>query len=337
MALRLIEMVLPEADGEKVRELLKEREMVEHRQIHLPDGKVLVRILLESNQSEAVLDLLDQQYAGWHNNRLVMIPVQATLPRNQSLMSSAPGRKLRKAIIPERISIEELYENIKDAAHCSRVYLSMAIMSTIVATVGLLRDSAAIIIGAMVIAPLLGPNMALALGATLGDLSLLRRAILTTLAGVAVSLVLSVIFGAFMHLDPNLEAIISRTHVGLGDIAVALASGCAGALAFTTGVSAVMIGVMVAVALLPPLVVFGLLLGNGLLELALGALLLFFVNLICINLAGMITFLIQGIHPAIFWEKGHIIKAKRVAITLWILLLAALILLSMLLPKGFIY
>jgi hypothetical protein len=102
--------------------------------------------------------------------------------------------------------------------------------------------------------------------------------------------------------------------VGLGDIAVALASGCAGALAFTTGVSATLIGVMVAVALLPPLVTFGLLLGGGNLDLATGALSLFLMNLICVNLAGVATFLVQGIRPASWWEKdqaGNAIAALK--------------------------
>jgi uncharacterized hydrophobic protein (TIGR00341 family) len=138
----------------------------------------------------------------------------------------------------------------------------MVVLSTIVAAVGLYYNSAAIIIGAMVIAPLLGPNMALSLGTTLGDLSLLHRAILTALAGIATTMVLSVIIGMLVQVDPASPELALRNGVGLGDIAVALASGCAGALAFTMGVSTTLIGVMV--ALLPPLVAFGLLLGGSL-------------------------------------------------------------------------
>ncbi|HBZ55020.1 MAG TPA: TIGR00341 family protein, partial [Syntrophobacteraceae bacterium] len=115
---------------------------------------------------------------------------------------------------------------------------------------------------------------------------------------------------------------------------VALASGSAGALAFTTGVSATLIGVMVAVALLPPLVTFGLLLGGGHTELSMGALSLFLVNLICVNLAGVITFLIQGIRPATMWEKDRALKATRIAIALWVALLAALVGMMLLLRKG---
>ena len=223
---------------------------------------------------------------------------------------------------------------VKNGAQCSRIYLAMVVLSTIVAAIGLHQNSVAIIIGAMVIAPLLGPNVALALGTTLGDLSLLRRALLTALAGIAAAMVLSVIIGALWHVDPALSEVAARTRVRLDDAAVALASGCAGALAFTTGVSAALIGVMVAVALLPPLVTFGLLLGGGHPVLAMGALSLFLLNLICVNLAGVATFLVQGIHPASWWEKDRAVKATRVAIGLWVGLLAALGGMIMLIRNG---
>jgi uncharacterized hydrophobic protein (TIGR00341 family) len=127
---------------------------------------------------------------------------------------------------------------------------------------------------------------------------------------------------------------MSRTQVVPGEIVVALASGCAGALAFTTGVSAALVGVMVAVALLPPLVAFGLLLGGGEPALAMGALSLFLVNLICVNLAGVTTFLVQGIRPATWWEKDRAVKATRIAIGLWAALLTALIAMIVLFRKG---
>jgi uncharacterized hydrophobic protein (TIGR00341 family) len=158
--------------------------------------------------------------------------------------------------------------------------------------------------------------VALSLRTTLGDLSLLRHALLTALAGIATTMVFSVIIGVLVHVNPASPEVASRNGVGLGDVAVALASGCAGALAFTTGVSATLIGVMVAVALLPPLLTFGLLLGGGHSAFAMGALSLFLMNLICVNLAGVMTFLVQGIRPAIWWEKDRAVKATRLAILL---------------------
>jgi uncharacterized hydrophobic protein (TIGR00341 family) len=334
MALRLIEMVLQEKDGAEVRELLKEHKVLEHRQIRLPDGEVLVRILLDAERNEAVLDLLEKHYTGEDGGRVVILPVEATLPRAEPEPAAAPGQPALEETPPGRIGREELYEDIKYAAQSSRVYLAMTVLSTVVAAIGLRHNSVAIIIGAMVIAPLLGPNMALALGTTLGDLSLLRRAVLTAPAGIGTATVLSVIIGVLVHVDPTLSEIVSRTRVGMGDIVLALASGCAGALAFTTGVSATLIGVMVAVALLPPLVTFGLLMGNGQPVLATGALSLFLMNLICVNLAAVTTFLVQGIRPVTWWEKDRAVKATRIAIGLWVILLAGLVGMILFLRRG---
>jgi len=333
MALRLIEMVLQEKNSEKIQELLKEHKVLENRQVRLSDGEILVRILLEAEQSEPILDLLEQQCANMEEARVVILPVEATLPRDKIELVDSPEQQQPEKK-KSRISREELYEDIKDAARCSWVYLAMTVLSTIVAVVGFYNNSVAIIIGAMVIAPSIGPSMALSLATTLGDLSLLWRAFLTGLAGVGTSMVLSVIIGSIVHVDPTLTEVASRTSVGLGDITVALAAGCAGALAFTTGVSATLIGVMVAVALLPPLVAFGMLLGSGQLALSLGALSFFFMNMICVNLAGIITFLVQGILPATWWEKGRAKKATFIAIGLWVFLLTVLIGLILLIRRG---
>jgi uncharacterized hydrophobic protein (TIGR00341 family) len=338
MALRLLEMVLQEKDGAGVRELLNKCKVLEHRQIRLVGGEVLVRILLDAEQSETVLDLLEKRYSGGEGNRVVILPVEATLPREQAEPEpeAAPASEQSppEEKPPERISREELYEDIKSGARLSRVYMAMVLLSTIVAAIGLNQNSVAIIIGAMVIAPLLGPNVALSLGITLGDLALLRHALVTALAGIAAALALSVIFGVLLKVDPILPELAARTWVGLGDVAVALASGAAGALAFTTGVSATLIGVMVAVALLPPLVTSGLLLGGGHPALATGAFSLFLVNLICVNLAGVTTFVLQGIKPTSWWEKDRAVKATRIAIALSVVLLAVLVGMILLVRKG---
>jgi uncharacterized membrane protein len=81
----------------------------------------------------------------------------------------------------------------------------------------------------------------------------------------------------------------------------------------------------VAVSLLPPLVTFGLLLGSGFLPEAIGALLLFLVNVICVNLSGVVTFLAQGIAPRSWWEAKMARRATKIAIILWVLILAVLI------------
>jgi uncharacterized hydrophobic protein (TIGR00341 family) len=327
MALRLIEIILKKKDAKDLRKLLKNEKVLDHTELNLPDDEVMVRVLLDAEQNEVVLDLLEKFYSHGQYNRVIILPVEATLPRAKI----AP--EVASVTQHDRISREELYEDIKDSAHCSKVYLAMIILSTIVASVGLCKNSVAIIIGAMVIAPMLGPSMALALATTLGDLALLKRSLLTGLAGVATAMVFSTVIGVIVSIDPATKEIASRTLVGWSDLVVAFASGCAGALAFTSGVSATLIGVMVAVALLPPLVTFGLLLGSGYPLLAVDALLLFLMNIICVNIAGVLVFLAQGISPLSWYERNRAKNATRTAIGMWIFVFVILIVLVILLGK----
>ena len=95
---------------------------------------------------------------------------------------------------------------------------------------------------------------------------------------------------------------------------MALASGGAGALAFTAGVPTVLVGVMVAVALLPPLASLGLLLGSGYSLPALKAGLLLITNIICVNLAGVVVFWIQGVRPTSWWEEKQAQRATKISI-----------------------
>ena len=121
--------------------------------------------------------------------------------------------------------------------------------------------------------------------------------------------------------------------IGIGDIILALAAGSAGALSFTTGVPTTLIGVMVAVALLPPLVTCGMLVGSGYMKDAFYALLLVFTNIICINLAGVLTFVLQGIKPLTWWEADKAKKATKIAIMLWVFLLLMLLIIILVSQK----
>jgi uncharacterized hydrophobic protein (TIGR00341 family) len=330
MALRLIEIVLPDENSEGVQGLLKEQQLLGIWYERLSEGQTLVKILLLAEKTEAVLDILEKNFSMINGFRTIILPVEASIPRPEPKEETLPEKEepppeKGPEIKVARISREELYEDIIDTTKLSNIYIAMVLLSSLVAAFGLLSNNVAVIIGAMVIAPMLGPNVALSLATTLGDIALARIALKANVAGILLALVISVFTGFILSVDPDIPEIASRTKVGLDGIVIALASGSAGVLAFTTGVSAILIGVMVAVALLPPLVAFGLLLGSGHQLLALGALLLFLVNIICINLAGVVTFLAQGIHPKTWWEAEKAKKATRIAIALWIILLSALI------------
>ncbi|MCK4998898.1 MAG: TIGR00341 family protein, partial [Anaerohalosphaera sp.] len=261
--------------------------------------------------------------------RIVIVAVEATIPRIEKPKETEPEIKqpLAKKLQYARVSREELHNDILESSQLSWLFVVMVALSSVVAAIGLLRNNAAVVIGAMVIAPLLGPNVALALASTLGDVELARTARKSNIVGIALPLVLAALTGMIFANGTLSQEIISRTEVNLSDIVLALAAGCAATLSFTMAMSGTLIGVMVAVALLPPLVTFGILLGCAEWQLALGAGLLFATNLICINLAGVMTFLAQGVRPLWWWDKQRAKKATKQAMITWLICLAILIIL----------
>ncbi len=327
-SLRMVEIFLQGSGGEMVEEVLKDFPLVGLWHQEASDDLSITKVLLHADKTEAVLDELQKHFGQSGGFRVVLTQVEATLPRpevpEKEAAQEEPLEKEKPRIRGSRISREELYSDIEETSRPSWVFVTMVFLSTIVATIGLLKDSVAVIIGAMVIAPLLGPNVALALATALGDAHLAWRSVKANLTGVLIALGISLSAGYLFTIDASTPEILARTRVDLGDILLALASGSAGALAFTTGVAASLIGVMVAVALLPPLVTTGLMLGSGHYGLALGAFLLLGTNVICINLSGVITFLAQQVRPNTWWEKNKAKKASRIAIMLWTILLMAL-------------
>lgn len=330
MALRLIELILPEDYLKHSQDVLKDCQASGIWYERLEENKILVRILLTAEKTEEAMDTFEKHFSNVDGFRIILFPVEASIPRPEEpeeeptkSVEIPPEQKLASNI--GRISREELYNDIVDSAKITKVYLIMVALSSIVAAIGLLHNNVAIIIGAMVIAPLIGSNIALSLSTTLGDINLARNSLKTLIVGVLTALVIALSLGFIFKVNPKIPEITSRTMIGIGDIILALAAGCAGALSFTTGISTTLIGVMVAVALLPPLVTCGMLVGAGFWQDAFNASLLVFTNIICINLAGVITFLLQGIKPLTWWEEDKAKKATKIAIMLWVSLLLMLL------------
>ena len=198
----------------------------------------------------------------------------------------------------------------------------MIILSSIVAGAGLIGNSPAVIIGSMVIAPLLGPNVALAFSISVGDVDLFKESIKHFLLGVLIALSLGIVQGLVIPFPENTGELLSRTNIGFLDLLLAFCSGIAGVLSLVVGANTTLVGVMIAVALMPPLVSFGILLGRGEPVLAVSALLLFLANVIVINLAGILTFRLEKVEPKHYFHQQVTRKKAKLLITLWILTLA---------------
>lgn len=337
MALRLIQ-ILPPSDFKDHESLIDHDVVVDSWIEREEKGRTTINLLADVELTENILNKLDQQFSTDEDYRIILLPVSATLPSyvpdeeeddedGEQIQRNLPGDEEEETEDDKRvkrISREELYEEIKKGVDSSWVYLLLIALSVVVAANGLIRNSGAMVIGAMVIAPILGPNVGLALATTLGDKALLKRALKSIFYGFSLALLLSVLMGLVINFDETVYEIASRTSVSFADIALGLAAGVAGCLSFTRGVSAAVIGVMVAVALLPPLVATGLLLGSGLVELAMGAGLLTITYIICVNLAGVLTFFMMGIKPQSFIKQKEGEELSLYAIIVWAIMLIML-------------
>ena len=323
--MKLIEVISDEAVTETVADIARKNNAVDFRLAQKnEEGRQAMRILLQNEAVQSVLDALQTVVNAHPTSRIIVMPVEATLPLPAEIKS------LKKATSTSR---EALYDSVSNDVKLNSNFIILVILSTLVAAIGLIENNVAVVIGAMVIAPLLGPNLALGLGTALGDVDLMRKALKTNLVGVGVCISLSIVIGVSWPFDINSPELLARTDVGLDSLALALASGAAAALSLTTGLSSVLVGVMVAVALLPPAATFGLMLGHGEYQLASGAILLLIANVVCVNLATKIVFWMKGISPRTWWQKEKAKRAMRIYILVWLTGLAILVALFVQLDK----
>lgn len=220
------------------------------------------------------------------------------------------------------VSVASLNRSLWRGAVPSLNFYILLFLSAVIATLGLLANSAATIIGAMIVAPLMGPIIAIAYAMVAGNRRLLKRASLTLITGIALTIVTSIILCQLIGLTSLGSEIMARVRPNLIDLGVAVAAGAAGAFAKSRrSVADTLPGVAIAVALVPPLSVVGIGLDLGFQSVSTGAALLFFTNLIGIIFSGGIVFL---------WQRYGSLSKARGGLALSVI---ALVLLG--LPLGF--
>ncbi|MCA9322195.1 MAG: TIGR00341 family protein, partial [Planctomycetes bacterium] len=159
MAFRILEVIVPEAELARVSDLLENQNVVHSWMTRGEQATGMVRVLLDVQNTEALTDLFVRHFGSWPGFRLILLPIEATLP---VIEPEGPTPDLREEKTPKgplRISREELIEDIAEASNVNWVYVATVVLSTVVAGVGLIRGDVAVVIGGMVIAPLLGPNI----------------------------------------------------------------------------------------------------------------------------------------------------------------------------------
>ena len=186
--------------------------------------------------------------------------------------------------------IDKVHEDAGWSSH----FAFMTLMSAGIAVLGLLLSSPAVVIGAMLISPLMGPIIGLGFGLALFDAADIKK----TLAALVVGVVLAVTFSALVVLLSPLQTvtteIAARTRPNLFDLLVALFSGLAGTYAMIRGRHGTIVGVAIATALMPPLAVIGFGLATASWSVFLGASLLFLTNLVTIAISATVLARIYG-------------------------------------------
>jgi uncharacterized hydrophobic protein (TIGR00271 family) len=257
------------------------------------------------------------------------VPKTAVIVRRYGGPTEFWTRKLARSLFRlfPRLNIEEqleLREAMSDSARPGANFFVLIVLSSIIATLGLLLNSPAVVIGAMLVAPLMSPILGFSLGMVLGDVRLIRLSVEAMFKGVALALVLAVLIGILSPIKDLTEEIMARTQPTLLDLTVALASGMAGAYALSRDeVSAALPGVAIAAALMPPLGVAGLGLSFGQPQVAGGAFLLFLANIAAISLAGVIVFILLGVRSQTWQpETQRRIRRGLIGFVLLVLVIA---------------
>ena len=285
----------------------------------LEDGRQVFTMVVTNDSRQSVLDSLQILFESDKNAKILVLPVDASIPRLQE-----NNNEQKK--IDQKTTREELYENVTKGVDLNLNFILMVILSTIVVTIGLSEDNIAVVVGAMVIAPLLGPNIALSFAASIGNRNLIFKSLNSIVIGILISISFGYLISSISDLNYQSKEILSRTNIGIGDIVLALASGAAAALSMTTGISAALVGVMVSVALLPPAASFAILIANGEYNLAFGSLMLLIINTVCVQLAGNIVFISQGIKARTLKQRDDAKGGLKYFILFWIISIALLVL-----------
>ena len=283
----------------------------------LEDGRQVFTMVVTNDSRQSVLDSLQILFEEDSRAKILVLPVDASIPR-----LSENTQDLKQ--VDQKTTREELYENVVKGVDLNLNFILMVIFSTIVVTIGLSEDNIAVVVGAMVIAPLLGPNIALSFAASIGNRNLILKSLNSIIIGILISISFGYIISYISDLNYQRDEIISRTNIGVGDIVLALASGAAAALSMTTGISAALVGVMVSVALLPPAASFSILIANGESTLAMGALMLLIINTVCVQLAGNIVFISQGIKARTVNERNIAKGSLKYFIMFWVISISIL-------------
>ncbi|RBI58955.1 TIGR00341 family protein [halophilic archaeon] len=311
--MRLVQVMIPEGRRDSVLAALDGQDIdyAVVEETGRGEFEALVSFPVPPSGVEPVMD--DLRAAGVEGDAYtIVLPTETVVSRRIE--------KLTERYSGLRLSREELMARAEDLAPALSTYVALLVLSTVIATTGLLLDSTATIIGAMVVAPLMGPAISASVGTVIDDAAMYRRGVALQVAGlllaIAVAAALAALVRGTVLVPPDLEIrqvpqIAERTSPNFLSLFLALGSGVAGAISIFRGAGSALVGVAIAVALVPPAATAGI--GIAWLDfgVAVTATVLVLVNLLGINLSALLVFWFAGYRPPEAAAADHARAAVR--------------------------
>ena len=301
--MRLIQVTIPTGKRDAILGALDDEEIdyVVSDESSGRDYTAIAYVPVPQAAVEPVLDRLRQEGIDEDGYTVVLEANTVVSRRFEALQE-----KYEQSGEEERIAREELVVRARALAPPMTTYVVMTVISALIATAGLLLNSPAVVVGSMVIAPLVGPAMATSIGTVVDESELFRRGVKLQVLGIVLSVLSAALFAFLVrtvHLIPpvvdvtTIAQVRERIAPDFLSLTVALGAGVAGVVSLSSGVSTALVGVMIAVALIPPAATIGIGIAWGQPLTTLGATILTLVNVLSINLAALITLWYLGYRP----------------------------------------
>ncbi|MFB6291310.1 MAG: TIGR00341 family protein [Candidatus Bipolaricaulia bacterium] len=335
--MRLIQAVVPEGKKEEIIDLLTEKG-IDYVISPETSQRKYSDVLFFPIPKEGVEEILDElRNTGLEENGFTVVTkAEAIVAREFEELKER--YKKSEETDESKVARQELKASAENLSPSSPTYYLLLLAASLIASAGILMDNAAVVVGSMVIAPLIGPAMVSCVGTIINDQPLFYSGVKKQILGVLLAVSSSIAFSRLalsVMLPANLD-LLSLTQIthqinpGFLSLVVALGSGLAGAFSLTAGINSALVGVMISVALLPPAAAAGIGIATLNLKIASSAGIILAINIVSINLAGTFTLWFQGYKPGKWYEqKGAKRATKSRILVLMILLLVIAVFLGL--------
>ena len=295
--MRKLSITVPSEDTKKVVQLLEETGY----DFSIIEGKAtnLIMFAVHTDDVGPLITELQKEGIGRVTGTLYVSSAELVLPYKPQKMN-VTGVK--------RIAIEELYRDVEQGTKLDRNYVIFIVLSAILASLGLLANNVVAVIASMVIAPLMGPIIGTSLGTVLSDKKLFKEGLKAEIFGLLLSIAAGYIIGILYPEAEVTSEILLRASPTLFDVGLAVVSGSAAALCFTSGIATALVGIAIAAALMPPAANVGLGLALQRYDIALGSALLLLTNVFSINITALAVFWLKDVKPTLSLRRKKLAR-----------------------------